>query len=357
MIRKVIFRRHGAPRVLEVVTVAEPACGPEELVVDVAFAGVNYADVLARRGLYKWADAPPTCVGFELAGTVRQVGARASGFAVGDRVMAVTRFGGYADVVAVDARRTWKVPPGMSLEHAAAMPAVYLTAWQSLVEVARVRPGESILIQAVAGGVGLAALQLSKHFGLATYGTASTQAKLDRARKEGLDHGMTYGGRGETTFEQAVAALTKGRGVDVVLDSLGGAGLRAGYRSLARGGRLVTIGAAGVAPASWNPLELLRAGVDLARGGLFHPFQLIEDNRSIAGVQVLLLWDDVPRLDRGMSGLLALQRDGKIAPVIDSVVPLERASEAHERLESRASTGKLLLRCAAGTRGSSQEPH
>jgi len=303
--------------------------------------------VLARRGLYKWADSPPTCVGFELAGTVRQVGARAEGFAVGDLVMAVTRFGGYADVVAVDARRAWKVPTNMSLEHAAALPAVYLTAWQSLVEVARVRSGESILIQAVAGGVGLAALQLSKHLGLVTYGTASTAAKLDSARTEGLDHGMTYGGNGRPTFEQTVMMLTGGRGVDVVLDSLGGSGLRAGYRALARGGRLVSIGAAGVAPASWNPLELLRAGLDLARGGLFHPFQLIEDNRSIAGVQVLLLWDDVPRLDRGMSGLIALHREGKIRPVIDSIVPLERAHEAHARLESRASTGKLLLRCRA----------
>ncbi len=353
MIRKVIFRRHGGPHVLEVVAVAEPVCSPEEVLVDVAFAGVNYADVLARRGLYKWADAPPTCVGFELAGTVCRVGERVEAFAIGDRVMAVTRFGGYADVVAVDARRAWKVPDSMSLEHAAALPAVYLTAWQSLVEVARVRSGESILIQAVAGGVGLAALQLSKHVGLVTYGTASTQAKLDTARRQGLDHGLTYGGNGERTFEQVVTALTDGRGVDVVLDSLGGSGLRAGYRLLARGGRLVSIGAAGVAPASWNPLELLRAGVDLARGGLFHPFQLIEDNRSIAGVQVLLLWDDVPRLDRGMSGLLALHREGKIAPVIDSVVPLDRASEAHTRLESRASVGKLLLRCAAGAHAAS----
>ena len=109
----------------------------------------------------------------------------------------------------------------------------------------------------------------------------------------------------------------------------------------------MTIGAAGVAPASWNPTELLRAGVDLLRGGLFHPFQLIEDNRSIGGVQVLLLWDDVPRLDRGIAEILGLYTAGEVAPVIDSIVPLESARLAHERLESRASAGKLLLRCAS----------
>jgi len=335
-----IFRRHGDVGVLELEVVPDPRAKDDQLLVDVAFSGVNYADVLARRGLYKWADAPPTCVGFELSGVVREVGAQVSGFSAGDRVMAVTRFGGYADVVAVDARRAWKLPREMPLEHAAALPAVYLTAWQSIVEVARAREGESILIQAVAGGVGLAALQLAKQLGLITFGTASTEAKLDVARRHGLDHGVPYSG-----FEARVRALTAGRGVDVVLDSIGGSVLRAGYRSLARGGRLVTIGAAGVAPASWNPRELLRAAADLARGGLFHPFQLIEDNRSIGGVQVLLLWDDVPRLDRGIAELLELYGAGTIVPVIDSIVPLEDAKLAHARLESRASTGKLLLRC------------
>lgn len=347
MPRRVLFRRYGEPSVLEIDSIPVPSAREGEILVDVAFAGVNYADVLARRGLYKWADAPPTCVGFELSGRVRAVGPGAVGFSVGDRVMAVTRFGGYADVVAVDARRAWTIPDAMPLEHAAAIPAVYLTAWQAVMEVARARAGESILIQAVAGGVGLAALQLAKQRGLVTYGTASTEAKLDIARQHGLDHGMRYAPPGGEDFEARVRRLTGGRGVDVVLDSVGGSVLRAGYRSLARGGRLVTIGAAGVAPASWNPTELLRAGVDLLRGGLFHPFQLIEDNRSIGGVQVLLLWDDVPRLDRGIAEILGLYTAGEVAPAIDSIVPLESARLAHERLESRASAGKLLLRCAS----------
>jgi NADPH2:quinone reductase len=161
----------------------------------------------------------------------------------------------------------------------------------------------------------------------------------------GLDHGIAYT---REDFEERVHALTKGRGVDVVLDSLGGDALKKGYRCLARGGRVVTIGAAQVAPDRRSVLGLAKAGVALARGGIFHPFALIEDNRSIAGVQILLWWDDVAHLRRGMSLLLELHRAGVVRPVIDSIVPLADARLAHEKLESRRSKGKLLLRCARG---------
>jgi NADPH:quinone reductase-like Zn-dependent oxidoreductase len=341
-IRRVVFPRYGTPDVLRVDVAPRPAPRPNEIVVDVAFAGVNYADVLARRGFYKWAPPPPTCVGFEIAGTVSAIGSEVDTHRVGDRVMGVTRFGGYTDAIAIEAARAWKIPDAMPLDVAAALPAVYLTAWHAIVEVARVRRGESILIQAVAGGVGTAALQIAKHLGLVTFGTASRPEKLQKAKALGLDHAIDYA---KLDFEEEVLRLTGGRGVDCVLDSLGGAGLRKGYRCLARHGRLVTIGAAEVAPRARDPLSLVKAGVELIRGGLFHPFQLIEDNRGVAGVQVLLLWDELDYLRGAAAALLALWEQKALAPVIDSIVPLERAAEAHVRLESRASTGKVLLRC------------
>jgi NADPH:quinone reductase-like Zn-dependent oxidoreductase len=343
--RRVVFPRYGSPDVLRIESVPVPTPRPHEVVVDVAFAGVNYADVLARRGFYKWAPPPPTCVGFEIAGTISAVGREVTELRAGDRVMGVTRFGGYTDAIAIEAARAWKIPDPMPLDVAAAIPAVYVTAWHAIVEVARARRGESILIQAVAGGVGTAALQIAKHLGLVTFGTASRPEKLAKAKALGLDHAIDYA---KSDFETEVMRLTGGRGVDFVLDSLGGAGLRKGYRCLARHGHLVTIGAAEVAPSGRDPLALLRAGVELARGGLFHPFQLIEDNRGIAGVQVLLLWDELDYLRAAAAALLALWEQGAIAPVIDSIVPLERAADAHRRLESRATTGKLLLRCAGG---------
>ena len=344
MPRRTVFRRYGEVDVLETESFPAPPLAPHQLRVAVAFAGVNFADVIARRGFYKWAPPPPTCVGFEVAGTVIEIGSAVRRFARGDRVLAITRFGGYSDEVCIDEARAFPVPKGATLEQAAALPAVTITAWHSLCEVARLREGESVLIQAVAGGVGVAALQIAKHLGLTTYGTASSEAKLTFAREHGLDHGIDYV-RGD--FEQEVLRLTEGRGVDCVLDSLGGAGLRKGYRCVAPGGTLVTIGAAQVAPRSRSPRALLAAAAELVRGGLFHPFQLIEHNRAIAGVQVLLLWDDLPRIRRGMAAISSLFETGALRPHIDRVFPLEQARAAHALLESRGSRGKLLLRCAA----------
>ncbi len=343
MSRRVIYSKYGEPEVLRVEEHATPNPGPGEVRIDVAFAGVNYADVIARRGFYKWAPPFPTCVGFELSGVVSALGAGVTSHAVGDRVVAVTRFGGYADQVVVEAARAWHLPSELSLAVGAAIPAVTITAWHSLVNVLRVRAGESVLIQAVAGGVGLAALQIAKHLGLVIYGTASSPEKLAFARTHGLDHGIDYK---RTDFEREVMRLSDGRGVDHVLDSLGGEGLRKGYRCLCPTGHVVTIGAAQVAPDSRNPWAVMKAAAELVRGGVFHPFQLIEDNRSIAGVQVLLLWNDVPLMHHAMGEILRLARASVIAPHVDRVVPLEAAAEAHALLESRQTRGKLLLRCA-----------
>jgi synaptic vesicle membrane protein VAT-1 len=343
MPRRLIYRRNGGVDVFELESCEPGRPGPGELRVAVAYAGVNYADVIARRGFYKWAPALPTCVGFEVSGHVVELGEGVRDFALGDRVVAITRFGGYADELVIEARRAFRVPPDKSLAEAAALPAVNITAWRALCDVARLRRGESVLIQAVAGGVGLAALQMAKQLGLVTYGTASSAEKLSFARQQGLDHAINYV---ERDFEAEVMRLSGGRGVDCVLDSLGGVGLRKGYRCLARGGLLVSIGAAQVAPAERGVMSLLKSGVELVRGGVFHPFQLIEDNRGIAGVQVLLLWDDPDAVQRGMDQILAWWQAGVLRPHVDRVFTLEAAAEAHAYLESRQSRGKLLLRCA-----------
>ncbi|MFT3926872.1 MAG: zinc-binding dehydrogenase [Myxococcales bacterium] len=341
--RRVIYTKYGDPEVLRVEAQGRPRPGPGEVLIDVAFAGVNYADVIARRGFYKWAPPFPTCVGFELSGVVAALGEGVTSHRLGDRVVAVTRFGGYADAVVVEAQRAWPLPEELTLAEGAAIPAVTITAWHALVNVLRVRSGESLLIQAVAGGVGLAALQIAKHFGVFTYGTASSPEKLAFARARGLDHGIDYT---RVDFEHEIGRLTQGQGIDHVLDSLGGEALRKGYRALKPGGHAVTIGAAQVAPAERTPWQVLKAGAELVRGGVFHPFQLIEDNKSIAGVQVLLLWNDVPLMQAAMREILQLARASVIKPHVDRIVPLERAAEAHVLLESRKTRGKLLLACA-----------
>jgi NADPH:quinone reductase-like Zn-dependent oxidoreductase len=189
--RRMHFRRFGAPEVFEWDATRPRALAPGEVLVQVRFIGVNYADIIARRGYYKWAGRPPICPGFEVSGEVIEVGPDVQ-IGIGTPVMAVTKFGGYTEALIVPQEHVFQLPRGMTLQEAAALPAVYITAYHSLVEIMRIRSGDDILIQAVAGGVGIAALQIAKHYGLTVYGTASSDAKLDYAKSFGLDHGINY---------------------------------------------------------------------------------------------------------------------------------------------------------------------
>ncbi len=220
------FDRFGAPEVFRWEPCVIRSLKPDEVLIRVKFIGVNYADIIARRGYYKWAEKPPICPGFEVSGEIIDKGDSVT-LPIGTKVLAVTRFGGYAEAVIAEQNRVWQIPENMSLEEAAAMPAVYLTAYHRLMEVMRIRRGDDILIQAVAGGIGTAALQIAKHFGLTVYGTASTDEKLQYAHTFGLDYGINYA---REDFEIAMRRLTQNRGVKFLLDSLGGHALRKGIR-------------------------------------------------------------------------------------------------------------------------------
>jgi len=341
--KRKIFDHFGAPEVFRWEPCVIRGLRPDEMLIRVKFIGVNYADIIARRGYYKWAETPPICPGFEVSGEIIARGDAVT-LPIGTKVLAVTRFGGYAEAVIAEQSRVWEIPENRSLEIAAAIPAVYLTAYHSLMEVMRIRRGDDILIQAVAGGVGTAALQIAKHFGLTVYGTASTDEKLQYARTFGLDYGINYT---REDFEIAVRRLTQNRGVKFLLDSLGGHALRKGIRCLKPMGHAVTIGAAGIIPPqglSWQSAkEWKRIAGDFIRGGVYHPFYLIEHNISISGVQVLLLWNELAYFQRMMRELLDLYQAGVIKPHIDAVFPLEQVAAAHRFVEQRQSKGKVLL--------------
>lgn len=338
--------RSGPPEVLALRDVPEVTCGPEELRIQVAFAGVNFADLAVRAGLYGPAPRPPVVPGFELSGTVVEAGAH-SGFAVGDRVLGVTRFGGYTEERVVHASRARKLPPSLSFEDAAALPAQYLTAYHALTEVCRVRKGESVLIHAAAGGVGTAAVQLCRALSLRSFGTASTDEKLQFARAQGLEHGINYA---REDFEAAIARLTDGHGVDVVLDANGGASYGKSYRCLARGGRLVIYGAAAALPSSLRAIrEWPKTAVEFLRQKWFHPFELIGRNVSVCGLQLLLLWDDLEVLGPELDALLGMAARSEIRPHVDRVFPLAEAAEAHRYLHQRRTRGKVLLAATRDT--------
>jgi NADPH:quinone reductase-like Zn-dependent oxidoreductase len=338
--RSVWIPRFGGPEVLEVRETADPVPGPGQVRVRVRAAGLNFSEVMARMGLYPDAPKPPCVLGYEVAGDVDALGPGVAGPPPGTRVLALTRFGGHAELVCVPESSVVPMPEGMDYAAGAALPVNYLTAYHVLFRVAALRPGEHVLIHMAAGGVGIAALQLCKTVeGVVTYGTASA-SKHDAIRAEGCRHPIDYR---TLDWEAEVRRLTGGQGVDVVLDPLGGWDTRKGYRLLRPAGRLVTYGMANLASGerrSWK--SLVRHGIP-AMLPHFSPMELLSDNRAVAGVNLGHLWKERAMLAAELAALLELFRRGSIAPRIDSTHPFDRAADAHRRLQDRRNVGKVLL--------------
>ncbi len=239
--RAIWIRKFGGPEVLEVREGADPAPGPGQVRVSVRACGLNFAEVLARQGMYRDAPKPPCVVGYEGAGTVDALGPGVAGYKVGDRVVYMSRFGGHASSVVLSEQQLLPMPDAMTFEEGAALPVNYLTAYHMLFAVRRIRPGDHVLIHMAAGGVGTAVLQLCRTVqGVVTIGTASAK-KHDYVKGHGADHVIDYR---SVDYVEEVRRLTGGRGVDVVLDALGGPDWTKGYSLLAPAGLLVAFGLA-----------------------------------------------------------------------------------------------------------------
>ncbi len=336
--RQVWISKYGGPEVLEVRNGPDPAPSAGEVRIRVAGAGVNFADLSARAGLYPDAPPPPMVVGYEVAGEVDAVGSDAERFAVGDRVLAITRFGGYSDVLTVPEHQVARIPEGRDAVQAAGIPVTYLTAYVMLVRLGSVRPGDTVLIHSAGGGVGLSALQLAKGLGAVTIGTASAR-KHERLLEMGLDHAIDY--RRED-FEAAVLRITDGRGVDVALDAQGGTSFRKSYRCLAPMGRLFCFGfAAGNADSRRQAVRTLPLA--LARTPVFHPMQLMNSNKGVFGVNMGHLWDERELIGGTLAELASMWERGEIDPVIDSTFGFGEAGRAHEQLARARNFGKVVL--------------
>src|SRR5581483_9598318 len=330
--------RTGPPEALEVRDGPNPIAGPGQALVRVRASGVNFADVMARMGLYPDAPPRPCVVGYEVAGTVEQVGSGVDGnLAVGSRVVALTRFGGYSEALAVPAAQLFPMPDRMTFEEAAAIPVNYLTAVLMLRRFANVQAGDRVLVHAAAGGVGMAAIQLCKIAGAEVIGTASA-SKHALLRDAGVAHAIDYRTQ---DFESEVRRVTDGRGVDIVLDATGA--FRKSYRCLAPLGRLVCFGISGASTGvtpSW-----ISAVKRLATLPWFHPIRLMNDNKAVIGVNLGHLWDRIDLLRREMLGLLADWEVGRIKPVVGKTFPLTDAAAAHRYLQERQNVGKVVLTC------------
>jgi NADPH:quinone reductase-like Zn-dependent oxidoreductase len=330
--RAVVIIAHGSYDVLQVQERPDPVCGPGQVRLEVKAAGVNFADVMARLGLYPDAPKTPCVVGYEVSGVVAEIGEGVDQLAVGDRVMAGTQFGGYAEQVVVPAGDVVPLPDGLSFEQGAAIPVNYATAWAGLLGYGSLREGDRVLVHAAAGGVGIAATQIARRYGAQVWGTSSP-SKHDAIRGFGVQHPLDYTRKG---WERGLPSF------DLIMDAVGGESLRRSYRMLRAGGRVVAFGASSV--VSGEKRSLLTAAPQALR--MLRGFNLMDqmgDSKTVIGLNMLTLWKDRGTLEPWVTPLLDLMADGTIEPVVSDAVPFERAGEAHRILTERRNIGKVVL--------------
>lgn len=337
--KAMVVRKHGDVDQFELREMPEPRAGEGQLLISVKAVGVNFADVLSRLGIYKAAPKPPFVPGIEVAGTVEACGAGVSGFYAGDRVTAFCTFGGYAEKVAVPAAFATKVPDGMTFSEAAAFPVQYLTAYHGLFQLAHVRDEDAVLVHAAAGGVGIACLQLLAPLKCPVLATVSSEAKA-KVVKEECPRAVPIN-YAEEDFAKAVLRETGGRGIDVVMDSIGGDTFRKSWNLLGPFGRHVLFGAA----AAVKPGAIAQLGAlwRLRRMLLVSPLPMLDQNRTLSAFNLYHLAERPDVMGEAMEALLARLAKGVLRPRVGLSLPLEKAAEAHRRMQERQTVGKVVL--------------
>jgi tumor protein p53-inducible protein 3 len=323
--RAILFDEPGDESVLKVGQVAKPAAGPGEVRIRVDATSVNRADLVQRQGLYPPPPGASPILGLECAGEIVEIGAGVEGWRIGDRVMALLAGGGYAEQTVVDAGSVMRVPAALSQEEAAALPEVFLTAFLNVFQLGQPRPGGTVLVHGGGSGVGTAAIRLCKEAGLRVVVTAGSEAKCQRCRTLGADCTINYR---DGDFAAAARAVTGGRGVDVIVDCIGAPYLAPNLESLAADGRLVVIGMMGGG----------RAEIDLASLLLrrLHVIGSTLRSRDVAS-KAEIVRAFLARFGREIEA-------GRLRPVIDRVLPLESAAEAHRAMARGEHFGKIVLR-------------
>jgi NADPH:quinone reductase-like Zn-dependent oxidoreductase len=342
VVKALVQTGNGGFDVLKVLERPDPPVGPGEVRIAVKAAGINFADTMARLGLYPDAPKPPCVMGYEVAGTVESVGEGVTEFSVGDRVGAGTRFGGQAELVTVPEAQALPLPQRLSFEQGAAFPVNYGTAYAALILMGSLREGNRVLIHAAAGGVGIAATQIARNVGAEIFGTASP-SKHDAIRAQGVAHPIDYRNQ---DFETETMRLSGGEGVDLIIDALGPTSFRKDYRLLRPGGRLVMYGLSEATSEGGRDIPAMLkslAKMPLATIPWWKSLALMNENKGIFGLNMLKWWDREGSLDRVTEPLMADLEAGRLEPVVAEAFPFERAGEAHQFIAERRNVGKVVL--------------
>jgi NADPH:quinone reductase-like Zn-dependent oxidoreductase len=336
-VRQIVTSSTGGIDVLKVQEKPDPKPAADEVVIRVRAAGLNFADILSRQGLYPDSPPKPCVMGYEVSGVIETVGEDVNSSFVGKSVAALTRFGGQSELVAVKAMQVFDKPAELTFEQAAAIPVNYLTAYALLVVMGSLHEGESLLIHNAGGGVGLAALDIAKKIGATTYGTASP-SKHKFLAERGLDHAIDYRGQ---DWQPVLQQLTNGRGVDLIIDPIGGAHWKKSYASLRHTGRL---GMFGVSTASADglagKLKMLKAVIQTP---WFHALPLLNRNRGVFGLNLGHMWHEPEKVAIWMRDILRGVEEGWVRPYVDRSFSFADVGKAHQFLEARKNIGKVVL--------------
>jgi NADPH:quinone reductase-like Zn-dependent oxidoreductase len=329
--KAIVITKHGGPSVLQTQEQPDPELGPGQVRIDVAAVGINFADVMARMGLYPDAPKTPCVVGYEVAGTILELGDGVEGLVHGQRIVAGTQFGGYASQVVVPAADVIALPEQLSFEQGAAIPVNYGTAWAGLIGFGSLRAGERVLVHSAGGGVGIAATQIAKRTGAEVFGTASP-AKHARCEELGVDRMIDYTQAG---WERGLPKF------DVILDAVGGKSFRTGYDLLRPGGRLVAFGASSLVTGQRrNVVSALRTVVRMPR---FNMIKQMSESKAVIGLNMLSLWKDRGTLEPWIAPLREMLDDGTVKPVVAGAFGFDEAGAAQSMITERRNVGKVVL--------------
>ena len=337
MPRRIVLTKAGGPNTLAVISMDMPEPKAGEIRIEVAFAGINFADLLMRLGLYQPRPKYPFTPGYEMSGTVDAVGEGVTGFTVGQRVVAGLPNGGQASHVIVPSHRALALPDDVGLDVAAAIPVTYLTAHHMLHHLGHMKEDDSVLIHGGAGGVGTAALQICQWAGVSKVWATASGHKSSTIE--------AYGGvaidRHNEDFVEVIKQATNGQGVDHILDPIGGDNLSRSLSALKEGGRLYTYGMSAAAPSSKR--SIIRSFLAWRRTPKFDPLRLMTRNRGVLGVH-MGTWKDETVMVEQLHTILKGVEEGVLSPVIDSVFDAEDVAKAHQYIHDGKNIGKVLLR-------------
>lgn len=331
-----LVRTGDADKAFEIRELATPEPREDEVLIKVAAIGLNFADVMARRGMYKEAPPIPAVLGYDVAGTVAAVGTKVTHLKTGDRVTALTRFGGYAEYAVTKASGVAVLPSNIDFPAATALSTQYCTAYYAAAELVNLFPGDKVLVHAGAGGVGTALIQYAKYKQCEIFATAGSEDKLNYLRSLGVQHPINYRTQ---DFKKEVMNLTDRKGIDVVFDPVGGKSVKKGFELLSTGGRIVCYGASDM--LSRNVLGKVKSGIGF---GFYHPAMFIRPSKSMLGINMLEIGDHKPSIfKRCLEQVIQLAEKGVFQPTVGKIFPVSEFAQAHAYLENRKSIGKVVV--------------